>query len=1480
LRRLALLVGELKAQLEDLEQIGGTIARLVEPSQRVERRQIFGPLVEDRVIPRDRLARVAKLALLQLRDAPHEIAPRLVGRVDQLEPPLQDVGQLRPLPLRLVQLLERVERAQIARILVEHLAIGPNRRRRIDEQLLFDPPDAEQELLLLLELVGPLRLPVQDVDELTPALGRFVQPRQRRRRRPRRVQVRRIELEQPLPGRARLVDVAELVLVQLGRALEELAAQRQVRRLGGEERLFPRRRQLRLPPEEVRQSLDVDADLLVRRIDAQRFAPRGQRQLPRAQPLLLQLGQLRGERRRLVPAVPDLGRLALRTEHQRQLRPRLVLAIERLERLGDALAQLGTLHERLEPLARALVLALDGQRLLEQIGGALRIVEPVGVQIAAPVGQVRARLRRARRLAPRRRKGNAPRDQLVERAPIFAARVEPLERAERPLRAGIDLEDLDVILGRRVVLVEHALVEIRDLIEQRQPRLGIERARFFALEERAQIGPALVDAVELHERDLRVLVRLVALKHALVRALGVVGHAEPRVEELPELPGQLARQLGLAALVGRRLGVRQLHRPVVGLVELIGEHRHHAAVLGVRRRAPEHLAAVPVRTRGVAELRRRQIHEPPEEAELDGLILFGAAHDLQRVDELFGRVVLAHRQALLVDRHEQARHRDAIVGLGLGLEPALERRHRRLVRRRQRERVAIVRERAIGLAQVELIDLAEPLRQLEARVLVAAVGERQLPLEHVGHTARVATRRVQLLERAQGPRLRRWRLVRVEDPPVRRRRRDRIAELLLLDPGDLEEELEPPRGIAGARLSPLVDLEELPVVPRLRVDLLEVLQRLGILGRALQVLLEELARLVGLVQAPERDLRQLAVALDLLGVVGLLLDLGLIDLGQLFPRLGLGGEPLEVLLQRRVFRFAALCAPGCARWAERPQLIGLRRPGERQRLRAELLLAQLDDLAVQRDRLVVVAPLLRAEDDLVGRQEARPLLARAIDRNERVRRRHVLGVDRQDALVGLGRALGRLQLVLRDLGDAHVEADLLRRLGHALGDRRQDLAQLLVLPLAAIERLELGVAPRRRVQLAQRAHRLAVRGHQAHDLLVRLHRLRRILQLLREERAHLLEQHDLRLQVGALLVRLPLQNLDERRPAPIALVEPGEHRQRLDVVGRVLEHAVPDGDRLARVAEPIGGELGHLAEPRALLLRLAEPLELLALEIEQRPPRPPLAVDVAQFPDGVGIGRIDRVQLLERLDRLVVVRELVDPQPGDALEEARLVFRIRRHVDGALQDADEIVPPAHRLVLRRQRRQRIRVIRLELEDVVVRVDDHDVEVQLVAVDRDHLAELGHAPVDVVLGQRLDRFLQELEQRVPLLGLLVEALERRHRLGLRRILLEHALPQVDRLLRRARRALGEHRHLDAEIGAPLGVRLDLLRLPEHREQLAAVAVEERAIELEHRRMRRLGLAHLLPVLVGGLEVAELLPPQHADLQVHRRLGLAARPRAQG
>ena len=114
--------------------------------------------------------------------------------------------------------------------------------------------------------------------------------------------------------------------------------------------------------------------------------------------------------------------------------------------------------------------------------------------------------------------------------------------------------------------------------------------------------------------------------------------------------------IGELLLGGQSRG--QLHRPVVGLLQLIGEVRHHAPVLRVARGALEHLAAVLVGALGVAELRGRQIHEPTQEQELRRRILLGAAHDqahpaiLPAERQVLGHGEMRRERELLMDHRD------------------------------------------------------------------------------------------------------------------------------------------------------------------------------------------------------------------------------------------------------------------------------------------------------------------------------------------------------------------------------------------------------------------------------------------------------------------------------------------------------------------------------------------------------------------------------------------------------------------------------------------------------------------------------------------------------------------------------------------------------------------------------------------------------------------------------------------------------------
>ncbi len=111
LRGLAMRLRQRQAPLQDLQEISRALAPFIEARQGIERRYVLRFLVEDGVIAGDGLGRVTELALIELRDAPHEIAPRGRLRGREIEAAAQDVDQLGPLALRAVQLLQRIERA-------------------------------------------------------------------------------------------------------------------------------------------------------------------------------------------------------------------------------------------------------------------------------------------------------------------------------------------------------------------------------------------------------------------------------------------------------------------------------------------------------------------------------------------------------------------------------------------------------------------------------------------------------------------------------------------------------------------------------------------------------------------------------------------------------------------------------------------------------------------------------------------------------------------------------------------------------------------------------------------------------------------------------------------------------------------------------------------------------------------------------------------------------------------------------------------------------------------------------------------------------------------------------------------------------------------------------------------------------------------------------------------------------------------------
>ena len=286
--------------------------------------------------------------------------------------------------------------------------------------------------------------------------------------------------------------------------------------------------------------------------------------------------------------------------------------------------------------------------------------------------------------------------------------------------------------------------------------------------------------------------------------------------------------------------------------------------------------------------------------------------------------------------------------------------------------------------------------------------------------------------------------------------------------------------------------------------------------------------------------------------------------------------------------------------------------------------------------------------------------------------------------------------------------------------------------------------------------------------------------------------------------------------------------------------------------------------------------ELLAQKLDERPPGARLGVEVLEPRAGLGVGRIGLEDLLEAGDGVLVLAELVGPQRGDPPVQRHARRRIGRRLGLARQDLDQIAVAPLRLVAPRQRRQRRRVIGLERQDVEVGRHHHHIEVQPIAVDGHDL----QVPVDLLVDVRgrdgVEIVLQELEQRVPLLGRRVELAQRRHRLGQVRPQAQEALPDLDRLVGVLRPLLGGARHLDPHRHAAVEVRLGLLGLRQHRQELRHLVPRGvvRPIELDHLAVGGIELAHAAEERLRHVLLVEPIAEQQRQLGEQRDVLLAA------
>ena len=204
--------------LEDVEQIGVAAGLPIQARELAERLRVVLVAVEQLEVCGDRLVGLAEHDLVHLGDAHEQRAG--VGHRAGVQLAAQHVDQLAPFLGALVQALERVERAGVGRLVLQHVAPRRDRGGAIAELVLLERGHARQQRAALVRILGPLGLAARDVAQRLPPLLLFVEARERRAGLADRRRARRIGVEQAAVGVDRLDGVAELHVV-VGRELGE-----------------------------------------------------------------------------------------------------------------------------------------------------------------------------------------------------------------------------------------------------------------------------------------------------------------------------------------------------------------------------------------------------------------------------------------------------------------------------------------------------------------------------------------------------------------------------------------------------------------------------------------------------------------------------------------------------------------------------------------------------------------------------------------------------------------------------------------------------------------------------------------------------------------------------------------------------------------------------------------------------------------------------------------------------------------------------------------------------------------------------------------------------------------------------------------------------------------------------------------------------------------------------------------------------------
>ena len=879
------------------------------------------------------------------------------------------------------------------------------------------------------------------------------------------------------------------------------------------------------------------------------------------------------------------------------------------------------------------------------------------------------------------------------------------------------------------------------------PARGIALVGDAVLVDLQQIAPSLRSRVDAFKRRKRRLVGRVEIERTTPGADGgggvteaILVHGGRAYQELTPHRAVQARPEGQNLLEqrGERDGTILVDRrqPV--------ERREHVGASGV-----EPQRALP----GGKRLARLGERPSPGASDLlqnldrgDRIALVIGAH-LERADELF------HVAGGAVDRLENAR------GVHLKLrvvEVRLERGARALVYGIELERVTETLQRAPPIAERGGAGAAEPHLELADRGCVLGRGRGDLALQDLGKLARRAARLVEAIERAQGL------TVGGRDIEQIAPRADRalgVLELLLEQVRALEQQLAQLFAVGHERALALEDRQQVGEAIGARVQALERVEGGQARGLSIEQARGRAQRRVGvgklaLVEAHQR----LEHRNPCRGGLRLFIGLGQIRLALRRRREALGG-------------------------VARPRLVGAKRDGlereaERARQILEVALVDLGQAAQLLQPLGSRIGVPRVDGEHAG--EPSRVAGRRIDRHERARRLQVFLVDREHLLVAAGRAVLLAEPLRPEAGAAEVQLHAHLRIGVDLRLALEHAHELVPLAGRRVDLLEIVEAPRLTVEFPQRIARAAAVGVVGEHALPRHDRALGIVLLLAVEDGELRQRGDSCRRVRRL-ADLLLEHAREISPRALALVELLELGQRQGVLGLLLEHLAPELDRQRRLLDLIGGELGDLDPAPHPFGRVGDAQKLALVRRDQLVPVAATLVHLLEKLERLRARWIELERALVGLDRLGLVRELLEVEARDAQLHLDLRGGVGQQRGLLLEHLDEIGPALERVVLRLEGVERAAALRIGGEHLVERLENHDVELEPLAVDLGHLEERRDLLVGAFGRQAFDELLERLDQRVPAAGGAVDATELAARQARARPRVRDLAPRLDALV---------------------------------------------------------------------------------------------------